>query len=163
MTLSDVRAMYAVAIGLAVFAIKVPDVRLWILILFSWPTRPPSKAVSMLAASMTLTILLAFALGVLWRRSSAVGVDHADRLSTLEQNSRNAQASIGNLTACVEELQERQFEHGLDHVPARKPPRVKVGPAVVPVKKAARKRPAVKKAAPVKAPATRAAAKRSVR
>lgn len=126
----------------------------------------------MQAASIILTILLTAAVGGLWRRRSAdwaVIDEHAERLSTLEQVGRNAHASITNLTGCVEELQTRQFEHGLDHAPPRKPrPVSKVGPAevghevpvvVVPLK------PAAKKAAPAaKAPAKRPrATKRSVR
>ena len=113
----------------------------------------------MQAASITLTILLAVALVVLWWRSvdwSAID-EHAERLSQLEQQARNSKASIEALTFCVEELQDRQFEHEQDHVPARKaaakraPAKPTIPTVAAPVKPAAKTAPA-KKAAPKRAP-----------
>lgn len=113
----------------------------------------------MQAASLTLTILLAGALGGLWWRSVGWGVvdEHADRLSELEQQARNAKASIEALTYCVEELQDRMFEHEQDHAPARKaaakraPAKPTIPTVAAPVKPAVKNAPA-KKAAPKKAP-----------
>lgn len=113
----------------------------------------------MQAASLTLTILLASALGGLWWRSVGWGVvdEHADRLSELEQQARNAKASNEALTYCVEELQDRMFEHEQDHAPARKaaakraPAKPTIPTVAAPVKPSAKNAPA-KKAAPKKAP-----------